>query len=367
MGPRSYLASILGRIATALLACALSVAAPAAWASWCASMSCPSCAAHGYNGAGRECFSSQQQCQDAVARAQANTPGATYSACTNDSAPASTSASPAAAMPGKMLQLLQQAQEATARQEQESARVRDQAQVFNRQEQARVQSEEQARALERQSLDARAAAKRQDLLANLDTGANDAGLAIPQAEETCPPGTTQVGTREPDATGAVHPLCSRPSDPRKPGPGWRAGLDCAMKEIDAQARDLGPEAVQFSNQLRQQLAQLRSATDQPSAGAKFNDTSIANVDLDRQVALHRNGHSQDEQFIVQVMVAQHGGGGVSIDVRSALAAPGKPSQGEHQSTMIFDASGHLASIDGDDGKPEEMAQVSAAVRKCIGP
>jgi len=172
------------RISLGVLAVLLSVISYSVRAEWCAVMSCPACAGHGFRGSGKECFPTQAACKAAIAKARSTGPSsAQYSGCDTDGGSPAVGGG-ANSLPDQVFSIIQQARLANQRQEAESARARIESAESDRRQELLIQIDERRR---QEAVDLQAqemARRRQALISEMNSGAvslggQTGGLVIP--------------------------------------------------------------------------------------------------------------------------------------------------------------------------------------------
>lgn len=149
-------------------------------------------------------------------------------------------------------------------------------------------------------------------------------------------------------------LALKPSNPspaaKAPEPApqaarWRKAVDCAMGDVYARAKLLGPDGVRFANELRETVARAVAEADRTPMGG--DDVTIVNTGLDRMVAV--SGGPAPRQSIVKAAVHRVGNGDVVVDVMSHLAG------WEGQVNLKFDRNGVV-----------EVRDSYPSVMECLG-
>ncbi len=134
--------------------------------------------------------------------------------------------------------------------------------------------------------------------------------------------------------------------------GWQKALGCAMEEVYARAKSLGPAGIRFSQDLRNEMIRVFNEAGKPVKDS--NDVNIVNLTLDRQVLI--GSGSAERHFIVEAAVHSKGNGDVDVDVQSYFSesAHKKDKWENLQSFLVLNKFGEVI-----------MGEKSAAVNACL--
>jgi len=148
----------------------------------------------------------------------------------------------------------------------------------------------------------------------------------------------------------------RAKNSKLPITGWQNALDCAMNEVYDRATTLGGgDGKNFSDELRKEIASRFNKVSRPDKD--INDVTIADLTMSKEKStLSRSLPVNGSQFVVSVLVANHGNGYSIVSVESYLSKSGgeKDKQEDIQSFMSLSKFGEII-----------QSQQSKTVKRCI--